>query len=125
MEILREARDQIGEANAWDSIGFIHHRLGDHRRAVSCYEQAVSGYRQLRDRSSVAATLARPGEAHRVIGDHRSARRAWRHALSIMTELGHVEAADLRVRMDGLGGAPAARGGDGTGSPAPSRGSER
>ncbi|MET7395194.1 BTAD domain-containing putative transcriptional regulator [Dactylosporangium sp. NPDC005572] len=102
--MLREARDQIGEANAWDSIGFIHHRLGDHRRAVSCYEQAVSGHRRLRDRSATAATLARLGDTHLATGDHRSARRAWRHALSIMTELGHAEAAVLRVRMDGLYG---------------------
>jgi len=37
----REAGERNWESATWDSLGYIHHQLGDHRRAIACYERSL------------------------------------------------------------------------------------
>ena len=61
--------DRHGEANTWDSLGFIHDRLGQHRRAIRCYRRALALYRRIGDRYDEADTLTRLGETRQAAGD--------------------------------------------------------
>jgi hypothetical protein len=39
------------------------------------------------------------GDAHEHAGDHDAAHQAWRHSLSILSEIEHPAATDLRARL--------------------------
>ncbi|HZB51641.1 MAG TPA: tetratricopeptide repeat protein, partial [Mycobacteriales bacterium] len=97
--LFEELGDVDGQAATWDSLGHAHHQLGDHRRAVACYQRAVELYRSLGDRHAEATGLTQLGDCHDTAGDAALAHTAWRQALTILDELDHPEAADLRRRL--------------------------
>lgn len=86
-------------ANTWDSLGYAHGNLGDHRQAVDCYRRALDLLRSGGYRYQEAATLTRLGDAHEAEGDGSRARRAWRQALEILDQLGHSEAELVGARL--------------------------
>jgi tetratricopeptide (TPR) repeat protein len=69
----------------------VHSRLGEHRQAMSCYQQALALERQWKiplDRWSLAGLLVGFGHACRAAGDLPGAAGAWQKALQILDELG-------------------------------------
>ncbi|CAO0825693.1 hypothetical protein SMICM17S_10990 [Streptomyces microflavus] len=85
---MRDAGDRVAEAATWDSLGYVHHRLGDHTRALDCYRRALDLDRQLGDDYN-AATCSGPasGETRLAMGDAEGAGEAWNTALSVFHDL--------------------------------------
>jgi tetratricopeptide (TPR) repeat protein len=89
-------------ATTWDSLGYAHHHLGHHSRSVTCYQHAVDMFRELGDRHREAESLTRLGEVHRDAGDLVATADAWHRALTILDDLEHPDADDLRARLGQL-----------------------
>ncbi|HET8643561.1 MAG TPA: tetratricopeptide repeat protein [Pseudonocardiaceae bacterium] len=103
LALHQQIGDRHGEALTWDSIGFANHHLGNHRRAIECYQRAIQLYRTASDRYEEAATLGRLAETHHAAGDGDAARRTGRQALTILDELQHANADQLRRRLAEFG----------------------
>jgi hypothetical protein len=56
-------------------------------------------YRQDGDRYYEAETLSQVGDVFHDAGDRESAERIWRQALTILDELDHASAGQLRARL--------------------------
>jgi tetratricopeptide (TPR) repeat protein len=91
--------DRHGTAATWDSLGYIHHHLGHHQQATTCYQQALDLFRDLDDRYYQAEAATNLGDIHHAAGDTGTAHRHWRHALTILDELGHPKAEQVRARL--------------------------
>jgi hypothetical protein len=59
-------------------------------------------YREFGDRYDEADTLASLGDTHLADGAPASAEAAWSRALTILDELGHPDAAQVRKKLDRL-----------------------
>jgi tetratricopeptide (TPR) repeat protein len=97
LTLLQELGDRHAEADTWDSLGYAHKHLNQHRRAVECYQQALSLYRSIGDRYYEAATLIRLGETYR-----SAAHAAWQHSLDILVDLDHPVADGVRSQLENL-----------------------
>ncbi|GAA4457903.1 hypothetical protein GCM10023170_054930 [Phytohabitans houttuyneae] len=100
LRVHRELGHGIVEATTWDSLGYAHHHLGDHAYAVECFQQALELFRRLGSRYNEALTLSRLGDTHRAAGDGDAAREVWEQALSILDDLEHPEAEDVRAKLN-------------------------
>jgi tetratricopeptide (TPR) repeat protein len=109
MALHRELGDRYGQAVTWDSLGYAHHHLGQHARAIACYHHALELYAELGQRHGEADTLSRLGDTHLVAGHPRGAQTAWRQALTVLDELHHPNADQLRTKLATLDGTPARR----------------
>ncbi|MDN3242944.1 tetratricopeptide repeat protein [Glycomyces tritici] len=90
------------EAHVWDSLGLVHHRLGDFEQARFHYQRALDRHRELRERLNEGETLAALGDLHRSAGDPDAARAAWREASVILADLEHVSAAEVQGKLAAL-----------------------
>ena len=90
------------QAATWDSLGYAHHHLGHHTQAITCYQHAVTLYRDLGDRHEEATTLTNLGDTHHTTGNPHAARDAWQHALTILDDLHHPDAEDVRGKLHDL-----------------------
>ncbi len=102
LEVLRGLDNRDSEAHTWDSVGYAHHHLGEHEEAVSCYLVALELFRELGDRYYEARVLVHLGEAHHAGGQHGEA--ALMEALSILDDLGHPTAAEVRGKLEAMRG---------------------
>jgi DNA-binding SARP family transcriptional activator/tetratricopeptide (TPR) repeat protein len=102
LTLFREMGDRHGEAATWDSLGLAHSRLHHHADAFHCYGHAVRLFRELGNRFYEANALAAVGEAQRRAGDTHAARDAWQQALTILDQLAHPDAEQLRARLEQL-----------------------
>jgi hypothetical protein len=75
-------------------------RLGDHAAVILDYRRALALFRDLGNRYNEADTLTHLGDSLQAAGDPTGARTAWRHALTILTELRHPDAQQVRGRLD-------------------------
>jgi len=83
-EALAFAREtDAPEDGVWDTLGFAHHRLGDHARAITCFQRSLSLARDLRDVNVETEALRNLGDAYRAAGDVPAARVSWQQALAI------------------------------------------
>ena len=80
------------EAAAWDSLGYIHHRLGHWEQAIAGFRRSADLRHEVGDRYQEAQTLTRLGEVNRDGGDPDGARDVWRRALAILTLMRHPDA---------------------------------
>ena len=87
------------EGNAWDSLGYAEHHLGDLAEATACYQRALSLYRESGDRFSEADALTRLGDTHHAAGEVAQAREAWQQALAILEDLQHPDADQVRAKL--------------------------
>jgi tetratricopeptide (TPR) repeat protein len=83
LTLHQELDNRAGLAAAWDSLGYIHHCLGHHTQAFTCYQHALTLCRDSGDRYGEADLLAHLG------GAHQAARDAWQHALAILDDINH------------------------------------
>lgn len=49
LELRPEGGSWLGMASAWNVLGWVHSRLGEHRQALSCYRQALALTRDRKD----------------------------------------------------------------------------
>ncbi|HLK01780.1 MAG TPA: BTAD domain-containing putative transcriptional regulator [Streptosporangiaceae bacterium] len=115
--LYRSGRDQQGEAAAlnaigWchalltqyeqaDTLGYVHHHLGEYASAEACYRSAIALFRDLGIVYSTADTLSHLGDTYRETGDIEAARNTWQQSLTILRDLDHVGAADVQAKLTG------------------------
>jgi tetratricopeptide (TPR) repeat protein len=92
----------IDEAHAWDSLGYVQHRLGHFAEAVASFDQALDRFRASGDRYEEASTLEHLGAVHADAGDQAAAAAVWRRAVAILDELGHPAAGKIKDRLANL-----------------------
>jgi tetratricopeptide (TPR) repeat protein len=102
VDLFRDLGSQEGVASALDSLGYAHQLLGDYAEATACYQQAVDLHRQVGGRWGAAETLGHLGDAHRAAGNPAQARTAWEEALTILDNLQHPDADQIRAKLKGL-----------------------
>jgi tetratricopeptide (TPR) repeat protein len=109
LTIFAELGDHHAEGMVWDSAGYAHHQLGDYQRAAECYKRALALDRKFGDRYHEADTLVHLGDTCHAVGDGRRARDAWRQAVTILDELGHPDADQVRAKLADQAGGSASR----------------
>ncbi|RLK25793.1 tetratricopeptide repeat protein [Micromonospora sp. M71_S20] len=87
------------QAHTWDSLGYVHYQLEQQAEAIRCYENALALWREAAERYYEATTLTHLGDSHRAAGAPDLAHRAWRGALEILEQLGHLDAEQVRDRL--------------------------
>lgn len=97
--VQEENGDLHGQTATCDSLGYAHHHLGRHGQAITWYLKAISLARHIGDRYQEADTLRNLGETHLATGDTRSARDTWQQALTILGELNHPDAEQVRAKL--------------------------
>jgi DNA-binding SARP family transcriptional activator/tetratricopeptide (TPR) repeat protein len=99
LTLLQELGNRRGQAITWDSLGYAHHHLGHHAEAITCYRHAIGLYQDLSEHREEAITRNRLGDTHHAIGDRNHAREAWQAALTILEQLDHPSARDVRAKL--------------------------
>ena len=97
-----ELGDRCERAAILDTIGYARHRLGEHEAAVVSYREALHNFTATGDSVSEAAVLTHLGESHLALGNLDAVATSWHHALEILDELGHPDAASVRVKLKDL-----------------------
>ena len=101
VELCAELGDRLGEAAAWDSLAYCHGKLGDYRAAIACCQRAIELTVLVGDRYHQAMALDRAGDVHETAQDPVRARAAWQQAATILDELGHPDANQVRGKLAG------------------------
>ena len=99
LAVMRELEAWTWEGAVWDSLGYIHHQLGDYQQAIACYQRASTSARELADRFNEADTLDNLGDVHHSAGDLVAARRSWTQALRIFDEIDHPDRDWVRAKL--------------------------
>lgn len=97
--------NRLGEAATWDSLGYAHHHLGHHPHALACYQHALNLWQKLGNRYYQATTLTHLGDAHHASDDPAAACKAWQQALTILDDLHHIDADEVRAKLHHATGA--------------------
>jgi len=90
------------EGDAWDSLGYAEHHLGNLAEAAACYQRALSLHREAGDRYNESAILAHLGDTRHAAGDLAQAREAWQQALTILEDIEHPDAGQVRAKLASL-----------------------
>ncbi|MEO3747643.1 BTAD domain-containing putative transcriptional regulator [Plantactinospora sp. B5E13] len=100
LERAIEFGDTHGQGTMYDSLGYIHGCLGDRERAVTYYHRALDRYRAEGSRYLETRTLDHLGDLHAATGDLPAAREAWRQAETILDGIGHLDADNIRAKLN-------------------------
>jgi DNA-binding SARP family transcriptional activator/tetratricopeptide (TPR) repeat protein/DNA-binding XRE family transcriptional regulator len=87
---------------SWDTLGYIWSQAGRYGEAARCYERALVAFRQQGHRIYEADTLTHLGDARQAAGQHHQARLAWQQALSVLDDMNHPSAAQVREKLTRL-----------------------
>jgi DNA-binding SARP family transcriptional activator/tetratricopeptide (TPR) repeat protein len=90
LALFRTEEHLTGQASALNTTGWIHTLAGEHERALTCCEEALSILERIGDRYTEAATLDSLGHIHHELGNHERALDYFRTALDLYRELGHA-----------------------------------
>ena len=90
------AAGQAGQANALNSIGWFHAKLGDYRLALSRCQQALATLQELHDTLSAAYTMDSLAYIYRQIGDRRQALACYQQTSDLFREAGELKARQTR-----------------------------
>ncbi|MQM24237.1 AfsR/SARP family transcriptional regulator [Glycomyces albidus] len=96
---FRELKALDAESAALDTIGDAHQRLGQFSEAIDRYREAIRVAQQAGNRFYSARSLVNLGDAHHAVGDRTAARDAWRRAETILDELRHPAAGQVRDKL--------------------------
>jgi tetratricopeptide (TPR) repeat protein len=94
--------DRQGEAHAWDTVGYADGHLGRFARAVDSYQHALKLFRDAGLPYNEAVALMYLGDIHLAAGDPDAARTVWRQGLTLLDELDHADADQIRRRLTDL-----------------------
>jgi DNA-binding SARP family transcriptional activator/tetratricopeptide (TPR) repeat protein len=86
-------------AQAWDSIGFARHHLKEPERAISSYQHSIDLLEHIGDQYQLTRALTHLGDAQQAAGDPGAARQTWLSALTILDELDHPDADQVRAKI--------------------------
>jgi tetratricopeptide (TPR) repeat protein len=96
------------EMGVLNSLGVAQRTLGQLDDAAARHNQALSLARRVGDRIEVARALDGLGTIARLAGNGTDARAFWTEALSIYADVGVPQGAEVRAKLDTLGGVAAA-----------------
>jgi tetratricopeptide (TPR) repeat protein len=106
LELGPEGSEPMNLASAWKVLGLVHFRLGEHRQAIGCYQQALAHARERKNplaRRWLASLLTALGDACRAAGDLPAATDAWRQAVQILDDLGMPDTRRIIARLEQAG----------------------
>ncbi|MER5431789.1 BTAD domain-containing putative transcriptional regulator [Streptomyces sp. NPDC002588] len=109
LALQQELGFDTGAASTWDTIGHVHHNLGQYEQAVVAFRNTLALVRRDEFPWLVGGTLMRLGDTHLSADRPDEARAAWTEGLDIFERLGHADAESLRTRLrrlDEPGGSP-------------------
>jgi tetratricopeptide (TPR) repeat protein len=96
---MREISDRRGEGNSLGNLGLAYADLGEPRRAIEHYEQALSIMREIGDRRGEGSALNNLASAYQALGDLRRAIAHLRGALNILEAIESPHAAQVRATI--------------------------
>jgi hypothetical protein len=89
-DIYKSAGHLAGQANAANSIGWFHSRLGDHHRGLPYCQDALAAFIELGNLEGAAATWDSLGALHFGMGDPQPATTSYHHAIDIYRATGDL-----------------------------------
>jgi tetratricopeptide (TPR) repeat protein len=92
LSMLVELDNIAGQATTCDSLGFIHHRIGNLESATAYYRKAKNHFREIGDQVHVGHALAGLGDVYMTGGQASVAVQHWRQAYAVLDRLGHPDA---------------------------------
>jgi tetratricopeptide (TPR) repeat protein len=97
LEAAWAARDRYDEGQFLNELGLVHYSMGEHRRAVDMYVQALAVAREIGDREGEGNALGNLGNAYMALGETPRAIELYEHALALDRAIGdrRGEGADL------------------------------
>jgi tetratricopeptide (TPR) repeat protein/transcriptional regulator with XRE-family HTH domain len=90
------------EGHAWYSLGYAEQHLGNLAEATACYQRALSLHRETGNRFYEADTLTHIGDTRHAAGQLAQAWDAWQQALTILEDLQHPDADEVRAKLASL-----------------------
>jgi DNA-binding SARP family transcriptional activator/tetratricopeptide (TPR) repeat protein len=99
LRLHRRLGHREGQATTLRNIGHAHHQLGDHRRAIVCCQHSLTLFREVQNRYYEGHVLAIVGDTHDALGDRGAAETAWRQALTVLDDLHHPDADQVRAKL--------------------------
>jgi tetratricopeptide (TPR) repeat protein len=99
LALAEEIGSPVLAAATWDSLGYVRHLLGQHDRAVSCYQRAALMFAELGADWYRAQVLINLGDAYEAAGDRQAARELWLEALPVFEQHHHPETSRVRARL--------------------------
>jgi tetratricopeptide (TPR) repeat protein len=99
LTLSAEAGHRRLEGEAWDSLGYVEHHLGNLAEAAACYQRALAIFRESGDRFYAAEALTHLGDTLHAAGQLAQARQAWQEALAILDDLQHPGADQVRAKL--------------------------
>jgi transcriptional regulator with XRE-family HTH domain/tetratricopeptide (TPR) repeat protein len=94
--------DPCLEGHIEDSLGYVYRRLGDQPEAVAHYRRAVRTFRAAGAPQFAACSLSDLGDCQANAGNAEAAADAWQLALSIIGDLDHPDASQIRGKIGAL-----------------------
>jgi len=107
LTFYQQINDQKGEAVALNDLGVTYNDLGEHRKAIGYYEQALVIKRQVygEGHQSIAISYNNLGSAWQALGDHRKAIGYYEQALAIGRQVFGDAHPKVAIRYNNLGSA--------------------
>ncbi len=105
LTLFEQSGRREGQSNAWESIGIVRLRGGDHAGAVDAFRRAIELARAVANLDGEAAAVTSLAAACESGGDVDAARQAWRQALTLYDQMENPYADQVRARLRGLAAA--------------------
>ncbi|MGW3341688.1 AfsR/SARP family transcriptional regulator [Nonomuraea rubra] len=102
LQRLQRTGERRQQAATWDSLGYIHLMLAHVDEAARCYLRSADLYRELGDGYGNAVALSRLGDVYRTGNAPGAAAEVWRQALTMLQELEHPDAGEVRHKLRSL-----------------------
>jgi tetratricopeptide (TPR) repeat protein len=102
LTLQRDSGHRHGQASTWHTLGFAYHHLAQYHEAAWCYRAALDLHRTNGDRYREAETLTQIAESHHASGDAAAAANELRQALTILDQIQHPEAEQVRAKLHDL-----------------------
>ncbi len=99
LAIQRRHRDPGEEATTLDSLGYIAHHSGRHRRAIEYFQEALAQFAEVGHILHTAETFENLGHPHAALGEYEQARAIWRKAQELFRQQGRDQCADRVQRL--------------------------
>ncbi|MGQ4389166.1 AfsR/SARP family transcriptional regulator [Streptomyces sp. SAS_270] len=99
LTVLRAIGDRWGEGVALDILGTVHHQIRRHDDALAYYRQALDTHADISNQWGQAHVLGNLGDVHLAASAPDAARTSWQQALTILNQVNHPDAEEIRARL--------------------------
>jgi len=103
LDAARALKQTKDEGTLLNNIGLVYNNLGERRRALEYYEQALPIHREVGNRAVEATTLNNIGMVYDALGECRRALEYFEQALTIVREVGDRANEAKRAQQHSVG----------------------